>query len=398
MLRAHSLLYAIFICLVVSVLCCALLSIASLYDKLNRHFILHDELYAHNQSLVNFASSHLQSPEAFPDEDTLIKGTYTVGRHGLLPVLVATSSTKTDTVRSAWLLASASDDKTCVFIPRKGQPLAYSGRVMLEGTLSLPSAHIRPFHIAGALNELKTTRPPVLSPFDLPRLAADISRPIDRVKSVPLGALRKKDSLYYNSFLDSTRIIEMPGGMLARIHLKGNIVIRSADSIRVSASADLTDVVLVAPKVSIESGFKGSVQVFATSKIEIAGKVILRYPSALCLVNTSSDPAMLRIGSGSAVYGAVVLCGNAELDAYKNTIEIAEGCDLVCDLYCSGQLDLKSDLWGSVYTAKFNYRTLGGQYENCIANVRISPLKRPPAFMSFPLFENTRYGLLKKIQ
>jgi hypothetical protein len=55
MVRAHSLLYAIYISLIVSIICGALLYFANLYGQLNLYYNLQEELYLQNQSVVNYA-------------------------------------------------------------------------------------------------------------------------------------------------------------------------------------------------------------------------------------------------------------------------------------------------------------------------------------------------------
>ncbi|WP_431244374.1 hypothetical protein ACQ9BO_08685 [Flavobacterium sp. P21] len=161
----------------------------------------------------------------------------------------------------------------------------------------------------------------------------------------------------------------------------------------------LEDVILIAPKITFEEGFTGTIQAFATKGIELDEKVTLNYPSVVCVYNESTDESKIKIKKGCQIYGAVVLFGNTNELLNKNTIEIDEDGLLTGDLYCSGKLMLKSNVYGSVYTNRFFLKTEVSSYENMISNIEINSAKRPEYFISIPLFDTqkTTYGIIKKV-
>ena len=55
MIKANSLLYAIYICLLISMICCGLLFYFNLYGQLNQYYRLQEDLFIENQSVVNYA-------------------------------------------------------------------------------------------------------------------------------------------------------------------------------------------------------------------------------------------------------------------------------------------------------------------------------------------------------
>ncbi|MFH6996253.1 hypothetical protein ACHRWY_27650, partial [Flavobacterium sp. FlaQc-48] len=97
---------------------------------------------------------------------------------------------------------------------------------------------------------------------------------------------------------------------LGNLIFKGNFILRSEDSIRVKKNTVLEDVILIAPKITFEEGFKGTVQAFASKGIELEEKVTLKYPSVICVYNESPDESKIKIKKGCYITGAVVLFGN----------------------------------------------------------------------------------------
>ena len=203
---------------------------------------------------------------------------------------------------------------------------------------------------------------------------------------------------YFNSFFNAVKEIQIKS-VLSNTIIKGNFILRSEDSIRVKKSAILEDVILIAPKITFEEGFKGTVQAFAAKGIELEEKVILNYPSVLCVYNESTDEAKIKIKKECQLTGAVVLFGNSNVDIDKNTIEIDENGLLLGNLYCSGKLMLKSNVYGSVYTNRFFLKTASSSYENMISDIEINVDKLPAYFISISLFntQKTTYGVIKKV-
>lgn len=402
MVRAHSLLYAIYICLIVSIICGALLYFANLYGQLNVHYNLQEELYLHNQSLVNYAlGTNFSEEEILPAENSGIEGSFQPKQYGLLSLVLAKSYVRNDTVSSAHFIGHFAQDKTAIHLANFTRPLAYSGKVTIVGNVNLPSSFIETAHINNEHNQLQLQGQKKISAMSLPTLSSDLTSKINglRTVSVSLTDLEKaQDSMYYNSFFNDTKEIQL-NSVVSNMVFKGNFVLRSKDSLRIKKNAVLEDVILLAPKITFEEGFSGTVQAFATQGIDLEEKTTLKYPSAVCVLTTKGSTGKIRIKKGCKIVGAVVLSGNALEDIGSNTISIEEPGQLTGDIYCSGSLCLKSTVFGSVYTNRFHHQTASAMYENLVANLRIDVTKRPAYFIGFPLFEtkNQRYGILKKV-
>ena len=402
MIKAHSLLYAIYVCLIVSLICGALLYFATLYTQLNLHYNLREELYIHNQSTVNYAlGSAIPEKDLTDDDNTGIAGSYIIKQYGLLKVVLASTSSRNDTVTSAHFIGHYSNDKTAIYLANQSKALTYSGTVKLIGNNQLPTTFIETAYINSKPNLLTQEGKNTVSENLLTEISQDFKKIFEGIKSqkTALSDVDKPmDSLYYNSFLKETKEIYV-NAVLANVIFKGNFILRSKDSIRVKKNTVLEDVILIAPKITFEEGFKGAVQVFATKGIELEQNVTLDYPSVVCVYNQSRDESKIKIKQSSYISGAVVLFGNALETIYKNSIEIDESGLILGDVYCSGKLFLKSKVHGSVYTNRFFYKTQTSTYDNTIVDIEIDATKRPKYFIAIPLFDTkkTKYGILKKV-
>lgn len=402
MVKAHSLLYAIYICLIVSIICGALLYFSNLYNQLNLYYNLQEELYIQNQSVVNFALGNKVIPQEIQkDEKSGIEGLYKTKNYGLLTLLLAESFVGNDTVTSAHFVGSYHSDKTAVYLTNQSRALSYSGNVTLTGNIALPSTFIETTYINNRPNKLTTNGKVTLSDYSLPEINPEFEKIFDTMqgtKTLLKEVEKPKDSIYYNSFLNETKDIYI-NSSLTNIIFKGNFILRSKDSIRVRKNTVLEDVILIAPKITFEAGFKGNVQAFATKGIELEEKVILNYPSVLCVYGKKEEESKINIKKESIISGAVVLFGNLPHELNKKSIVIAEQGLIFGDIYCTGKLSLRSNVYGAVYTNRFFIQTPASSYDNTISDIEINATKKPDYFISIPLFttQKTTYGILKKV-
>jgi hypothetical protein len=370
-----------------------------MYNQLNIYYTTHEELYIQNQSLVNYALAN-PTKTTIESEEATIGSSYELKSYGLLNILTARSFVANDTVTSVHFAAASGKDNLCVYLTNMDRPLTYSGDVKLIGDKKLPSDFIKPVYIDNKPNNLENTGATAIADKMLPDISENIKKAFAGLsaKKVLLKEVPQNDGVYYNSFARPTIEIALEDPVL-NVSLKGNIIISSKDSIVVKSSASLNDVILNAPKIILEDNFKGVVQVFATQKINVGNNVELAYPSSLCVNNTTLEKSSITIKNNSKIYGAVVLYGNVTIDIPKNSVDIDKDVILVCDIYCSGELTLRSNVYGSVYTNKFVHKTAASGYDNCLADLEINPSKRPVHFVSMPLLSNNdvKYAAIKKV-
>lgn len=404
MVRAHSLLYAIYICLLVALLCNGLLYFSNLYTQLNLHYNLQEELFFHNQSVVNYALGNKAEVTELPkEENSVVHGQYEVKQHGLISVLTAKSYIKNDTITSCQMIGNFSTNKVGLYVANLSRGISYTGNVKIIGDCFLPSSlYIQTAYINNKPNLLTIQGNKSLSKMQLPEINKRFQTVFDElqgIKSKLEETSVANDSLYFNSFKNKTKEIVVPSVLSNKI-IKGNFILRNKDSIRIQKNTILEDIILMAPKISFEEGFKGTVQVFATEKITLEEKTILNYPSVVCIYNNNTSESLIKVYAGCKIQGSVVLLGNSTKTGNNHGIEIEEKGLILGDIYCTGKLNIKSNIYGSVYTNKIFHQSTSALYDNLIADVEINTQKIPPFFIKIPLFdtESTQYGIIKKIQ
>lgn len=400
MVKAQSLLYAVYICLIVSILCCALLYFSSLFNQLNLFYNTREDLYIQNQSAVNYALGSGLSEDSV--EESGIFSSFEIRPHGLADLLIVRSSIKTDTVASAHFIGHYANSKECMYLANFSKGLTFGGIVKLIGDKKLPIERIREEYLNNVAGKLTTVGAVGVSDVIMPKINSRFEGMFTGIESNAIDlkeVIRTNDSVYYNSFLKQTITIDVTGVALGDIVIKGNFILKSRDSIVIRRKAVLEDVILKAPRINFSEGFKGTVQAFCSEMINVGEKVELMYPSVLCLYNNSIEKSKIAIGKGCRIYGAVVLFGNEVKKMEDNEVLFKEESLLVGDIYCSGKLMIGGKVYGSVYTNRFFHRNDFGEYDNCIINAEIDITKRPAYFVSISLFENDKksYGLQKKV-
>ncbi|MFD1602342.1 hypothetical protein ACFSJW_22075 [Flavobacterium artemisiae] len=379
-----------------------MLYFSNLYNQLNLYYNLQEELYIQNQSVLNFAlGNKMVISEIEKDEKSGIESSYITKSYGLLSLVLSKSFIGNDTVAAVHFTGAKTIDKNAVYLSNFSKSLIYSGRVKLVGDNFLPNTFIETSYINNAVNNLIIEGKNTLSEPKLPELNPAFKKVFSSLKAqkTKLSEVEKPlDSIYFNSFFNDTKEIEIKS-TLSNIIIKGNFLLTSQDSIRVRKGAVLEDVILIAPKITFEEGFEGTVQAFAFKGIELEDKVTLNYPSVICVLNESTQEAKIKIKKESFINGAIVLAGNSDTYINKNSIEIDEKSVIYGDIYCSGKLMLKSNVYGSVYTNRFFFKTMASSYDNLISEIEINTAKRPNYYVSIPLFnsQNTVYGIIKKV-
>jgi len=403
MVKAHSLLYAIYICLIVSIICGALLYFSTLYSQLNLYYNLNEELYIQNQSYVNFALENVDENNIMSeDEQTGVISFYENKPYGLLNLLNVKTCTKLDTIISVHLTGNYTNDKTCLFIANQGNPFYFSGKVKLIGEKKLPTQRVQEKYINNEKNSFDSPGEIQLSQPDLPELNPEIKLYFEKNTIVKqLKDIEKNsNSIYFNSFKNETVEIQLPGTILENITIKGNFILHAKDSIYIKNTTVLEDVIIKSPKIIIEENFKGSMQLFATERIEIGEEAQLNYPSVLCLMSKTSEKRAIMVNEKAKIAGAIVLFHDEISKQNEDVVILKKGALLTGEVYCTGKLMVEGIIHGSVYTNNVFHSTPVSSYENCMVNSEIDITKRPSYFVSIPIFQSKNKknsGIFKKV-
>lgn len=188
--------------------------------------------------------------------------------------------------------------------------------------------------------------------------------------------------------------------ILENTSLTGNIIIRSDKKIIIKNTAKLTDVIIAAPIIEVESGFKGNFQGIANDYIEVNNNVMLSYPTALVVLknNTVSNinttnreyfrkKGKIYIGEYTTVKGTIIYLGQPSSNDYKTNIYIDDNAKVKGEIYCEGNLDLRGKVAGTAYVNLFVTNEGGSIFVNHLYNGSISSSELPEEFGGI-IFEN----------
>ncbi len=213
----------------------------------------------------------------------------------------------------------------------------------------------------------------------------------------------EREAINKNSFFDSSRFIYDENRIVLNETYIGNIVIKSGTEIVVAPSANLIDVTLVAPKITIEKEFKGSASFIASEKIVVAENVRLEHPSSLVLLDSEIKEQIpvpkgeepIFISDGSTITGTVIFLDEREEKELGNMnssthIGIAPEGSVKGYVYCQGNVELMGTVMGTVYTHRFLAREFGSVYINHIYNGRILARDLESGFGGLPLKDSDK--------
>ena len=184
----------------------------------------------------------------------------------------------------------------------------------------------------------------------------------------------------------------MSGPLVLEQNLEGNIILHSFDSIFVRSTARLRNVILIAPRIRFEKGFKGEVQAIAHEQITVEENVYLSYPSVLVLnelnTNENQTNSRITIQSKAKVLGGVLLV--SQKMEKRRPIQLSMKDALIAGVvYNQGQCEIVGKIAGAIYTSQFFLKIGGGEYINHILDAHISLDLLPKEFVLPRFIETT---------
>lgn len=281
--------------------------------------------------------------------------------------------TKTALVGSKW-----GDTAPALYLKDDNRPLIITGTSKITGNVYVPQQGIRQGSIGGQYHAFTS---PVYgtvyqSTTTLPAVVAGLKTHLQQLlgnvgESSGKAVLRLAPHLQQaHSFTAPTQYIYGELLRLSGVRLTGNILLHATTHIVVDADSDLTDVVLIAPKITIKRGFTGSLQAIASQEITIEDQVVLQYPSALVVdkgrVPNAKDRNRpnIAMGKGVTLKGIVAYFDQSETQAFFPQIAIAENTSVYGEVYCEKSLELRGNVLGKVTTAAFIALENGSIYQN----------------------------------
>ncbi|MFL0086920.1 hypothetical protein V2754_13895, partial [Tenacibaculum maritimum] len=165
--------------------------------------------------------------------------------------------------------------------------------------------------------------------------------------------------------------------------------------ITIKSNNILEDIIVKSPVVRVEKGFRGAIQILASDRIIIEENVLLEYPSILYAYGESGE-VNIEIKKNSKILGGVLASSNNSDKV--NNISASDNTTIAGELFCSGEVELKGNVYGSVYAHSFYLRTEESEYQNALLNFQLNKL--PYFFQKINIINvsGTRCQIVKKIE
>ena len=406
MIKASSLLYAIFVCIIVALLCGTMVMLFSYHHQFKQQLFSVERLLTTNNNDFNFIRNMLndgimmyQDSLVNDDEITTV---YSISKWGFYPLIKLKTYKEKDTLKKVLLLGTRNDSHLALYLTNTKKPLYIGGNTKIKGHVKVSNYGVKPAYIDDLYytgSEQIVDGNIEVSQEELPQLS-EFFNIIHQgeYNTYTLDHLKTTNNQLYNDFFNRTIKINVTQNNIKDIAISGNFILESKDSIFINKSSILKDIIIKAPKVVFEKGFKGNLQIIANSLVHLEKNVELQYPSTIYINSSTPQQAKIILEENGIVAGSIILTGNRTQNNKDRTITINDHTIVIGTIYCNGSTTLKGAIYGCLYTNIFHQSTEDYIYENYIINGEINREALPEIFAGTPLFNQTyRYEIIKEL-
>ena len=348
-------------------------------------------------------------------EEDGIKSEINSGQWGVFGLLQVNTSFRRERYTKIVLTGGMLEKETALFLQDKDHPLILVGNSKIIGDAYLPRRGFREGSIAGESHYGNVTLSgrSEVSTAMLPKFGFDIFNEVMNLKALAnknSSQIKESDTIrhLFNSFKNPAMVIESDLAGLKNKSFSGNILIFNNQEIEIDSTVQLNDVILVAPKITLKEGVKGSFQAIATTTINVENNCHLDYPSALLLLkNTDTfydipsdrnpQNSNITIENHSTVNGFVGAFENSysNKESHHSLIKLSRLATVNGQVYCEKDLELLGSVSGNVTTGSFISKVQGNLYLNHLYHGAINAELLTTEFVG-PLMENSKKkGLVK---
>lgn len=349
-----------------------------------------------------------QETDLFGDEGTLV--TVNRKRFGVYHIVHAETSWKNLYYSKLALTGEHffSGEKTALYMADKNKYLSVSGETVISGTCYLPKYGVRRAYIEGkgfrgdklVYGQVKN------SVSSLPEMNNSLfeylsgyieGRNYQNDSVIDFDNLNGNEEII-QSFNSKMLVCRSTENIIIKEGLfRGNIAIHSGKGILIGRGAVLEDVLLYAPNIYIEPGFSGTIQAFAADTLVVGNDCDLEFPSVLGIINKKLNNCIMKIESGSAVAGGIII--SQKMPAMKEPeLYIEESASVYGMVYCKGIVEHKGEIYGSLYCNGFALKTPSAFYENHLLNATVDVNRLSQYFVGFSLFQNNAERIIKWVE
>ncbi|MBD3639234.1 MAG: hypothetical protein HUJ25_17895 [Crocinitomicaceae bacterium] len=394
-LKASSIYYALFLCVIIGLFLGGMILFSGVNKKLESHLEIQHRLMDNAYSGIEYGLANHQELSSEPQDYSLFGSALdstTIQRRPWGAYVVIKSHAHHGRKYYDKIVMAGERDANApnLYLPDHGRSFSICGDTRLEGRCFIPVAGVERAYIEGqnytgkhmiygSESTAGRSMPPVNRVFlkEMLSISGEI-KPWENSDSVT------------NSFANEpVKFIDDGIVSLNNTVIRGQVFLEARDSIFVSATADLDQVILKSRVIYVQRGFKGNVQLYATDRIILEDGVQLTYPSVLGIMEErfpEKENAQIFIGEKSQVLGSVFALSDKPNFRLPVQISIEKDAEVHGLVYSQGRTQLKGTVNGSLYTDKFYLETAASRYENHLLNAKILN-QLPEDFVYIPLLK-----------
>jgi len=328
---------------------------------------------------------------------------------GSFEKVYAKAKIKNKTISKVALIGAAVSDKNApaLYLSDYNKPLVLVGNTKINGFAFLPKRGVKSGNISGQsyYGERYIYGHTSVSK-DLPKLDSKLLNNLEELKTSTLTFPNieyvdlNSSKAHKNSFNDPLQLVYSTSDIfLSDRSLTGHIIIQSETKITIDSTANIVDVILIAPIVEIAPNVVGTFQAIATERINVGKNVRLSYPSALVLQrdyvkDTLNDSKTISIADHTKITGQILALGSTQPSNNDVQIKLSANAIIEGVIYCKQNLELRGTVYGSVYTNNFIIKEGGSVYQNHLYNAHIDNSQLKPEFVGIGI-ENSKKGIAK---
>lgn len=407
--KAGALQYVIFISVVIALLLGSFVLLNYLQQKLRTQINFFNEVVQTTTNSFEYLRSNeitYENKNSFRfAEDASIETTLQKKHWGLFDIIYSKNSLKTETFEKIAMFGGKNINKPALYLKDKKRPLVVVGNTKIKGETYLPELKVKRGYIGGnsyynseliygPVYKSNTTLPKIKNRTYLKNITQISNKEDVQFWNLEFGTQKT------NSFQNKTLAFQSPQVIhLKNISLTGNIIIQSDTLIKISQSALLKDVLLIAPRIEVLEKVTGSFQAFATKEILVAKNCQLIYPSVLLLYEKSTqtvnkESAVISIHENVKMQGVIAYLSDIKKNTYKAQIYLSKNVVLYGEVYCDKNIDTQGQINGSVYTNGFVANQFGSVYQNHLYNAGIDVTSLPKEYIGIS-FTDTQQGVAR---
>ena len=400
MLKAGSLTYTIFVSIIAAVLCSLMIVLAFM----NRSYFIqmdgYDKTMDNAQSgIVIGMSLSLQDDyeewhELYEAEEDSVKikkrkwGAYEIV---FSHAQIGKASYQKTAISGYY---SKKSGETALWLADKNRPLQLSGEALLKGNCEIPKKGLGRAYIEGE----NYSRKELL--YGKSSVSANSLLPLENDLKSYWNAYFKKELKSQDSVVD---ISNMESGLkhsfarktivfnsnkavqVQNVELAGNIILFSEVEIIVGGSAQLNEVILIAPKITVNDNLKGKLHIIARDTLILSEGVQLGYPSSITMINDKGEVPYLKLDYKVKFRGVISSFEQSIRRTNKLAVEVGKEAEVDGMIYSQGNVELNGKVNGLVMCNNFLLTTSSGIYENHILDGKIDRTKLASNFAGIPI-------------